>query len=50
MPEKYGRPLLIILALLVVGFVFLNKKQNCTYGSKYKNTLQHDINLEMVCK
>lgn len=50
MPEKYGRPLLIVGALFFIGAIFINKNKNCTYESKYNNTLQHDINLETMCK
>jgi len=50
MPEKYGRPLLIIVALFIVVAIFIYKNKNCTYESKYNNTLQHDINLVESCR
>jgi hypothetical protein len=48
-PEKYGRPLLILAALVTVGIIFLKKESDCYYVSQYTNTLQHDINLKKVC-
>jgi hypothetical protein len=46
-----------ILLLCGMGFVSCNidhyltmKEKECQNISKYNNTLQHDINLEKVCK
>ena len=50
MPEKYGRPLLILAALSIVFAILVYKQKNCIYKSKYNNTLQHDINLVESCQ
>jgi hypothetical protein len=51
MPEKYGRPLLIIVSLLAICYIFISHSDtNCYTASKYNNTLQHDINSIQVCK
>ena len=41
----------VILAVFVICYTsYKNKQLNCQNISRYNNTLQHDINLETVCK
>lgn len=60
MYEDTKQLLIIVVGLVLLaalGFASCNvdhylriKEQDCQYISKYNNTLQHDINLETVCK